>query len=82
MVEKQGVRAVKLADTRDIFDRLPKTVANVGVKDCVCFGSVPRKKAFNDTGPSKRMPPMLPKGFSLRFDELLTTSWHVGRPHD
>jgi hypothetical protein len=34
------------------------------------------------TGPSKRMPPMLPEGFGLRFDELLTASRHVGRPHD
>ncbi len=29
------------------------------------------KTAFNDTKPSKKMPRMIPKGFSLRFDELL-----------
>ena len=36
------------------------------------------KKAFNTTNPPKKMPPMLPKGFSLRFDELLTASWQIG----
>ena len=29
------------------------------------------KRSFNDTATSKKMPPMLPKGFSLTFDELL-----------
>ena len=29
------------------------------------------KKAFNRTGPSKQIPSMIPKGFSLGFDELL-----------
>ena len=32
------------------------------------------KKAFNATAPSKQMPPMIPKGFSLRFDELMRVS--------
>ena len=29
------------------------------------------KKAFKATGPPKQIPPMIPQGFSLRFDELL-----------
>lgn len=29
------------------------------------------KKSFNATGPSKQIPNQIPKGFSLRFDELL-----------
>ena len=29
------------------------------------------KKAFNETGPSKQIPRQIPKGFSLRFDQLL-----------
>ena len=29
------------------------------------------KKAFNKTGPSKQIPRQIPKGFSLRFDQLL-----------
>ena len=31
------------------------------------------KKAFKAIGPSKLIPPAIPKGFSLRFDELLWT---------
>ena len=31
------------------------------------------KKSFNTTGPSKKMPSQIPKGFTLRFDELLRT---------
>lgn len=47
------------------------------------FRSAPlSKKAFNTTNPPKKMPPMLPKGFSLRFDELLTASWQIGDPHN
>ena len=29
------------------------------------------KKAYNETGPSKQIPRQIPKGFSLRFDQLL-----------
>ena len=32
------------------------------------------KRAFNETNPAKRIPIQIPKGFSLRFDELLLPS--------
>ena len=41
----------------------------------IAFRSMPlSKKAFKATGPSKQIPNQIPKGFSLRFDELLTVS--------
>ena len=41
----------------------------------IAFRSVPlSKKAFKATGPSKQIPNQIPKGFSLRFDEILTVS--------
>lgn len=36
------------------------------------------KKAFRETRPAKRIPPTIPKGFSLRFDELLRASALIG----
>ena len=42
------------------FDR-PMTIAKTPIT----------KKSFNATNPSKQIPTMISKGFSLRFDELL-----------
>ena len=35
------------------------------------------KKSFNTTAPSKKIPSQIPKGFTLRFDELLRAALAV-----
>ncbi len=38
----------------------------------ITFATTPiTKKSFNETGPSKKIPSQIPKGFSLGFDDLL-----------
>ena len=51
-------------ETRLFFLDQPKTFRSPSVT----------KREFNQTGPAKRIPNQIPKGFSLRFDELLSTS--------
>ena len=36
------------------------------------------KTSFNQAGPSKRIPNQIPKGFSLRFDDLLKPGLGIG----
>ena len=37
------------------------------------------KNSFNETGPSKKIPSQIPKGFSLGFDDLLILGVEIGR---
>ncbi len=42
------------------------------LEEPITFRATPlTKKSFNSTEPPKKIPPTIPKGFSLRFDELL-----------
>ena len=44
----------------------------------ITFATTPiTKKSFNDSGPSKKIPSQIPKGFSLGFDDLLITSMEI-----
>ena len=38
------------------------------------------KKSFSETGPSKKIPSQIPKGFSLGFDDLLIPCTDIGKP--
>ena len=38
------------------------------------------KKSFSETGPSKKIPSQIPKGFSLGFDDLLIPRANIGQP--